>query len=80
MDAHSLVLIVEDDLLVRMLAVEIAENAGFSVLQAVDAYEAIEVLQRRPDIRVVFTDIDMPGSMDGLELAHAVRHRWPPAK
>ncbi|MPZ35859.1 MAG: response regulator [Rhodospirillales bacterium] len=61
-----------------MLAVDIAEEAGFSVLQAIDADEAIEVLQKRPDIRVVFTDVDMPGSMDGLELAHAIRHRWPP--
>jgi CheY-like chemotaxis protein len=77
-DAQPVLLIVEDDLLVRMLAVEIAEDAGFSVLQATDADEAIEVLHRRPDIRVVFTDIDMPGSLDGLELAHAIRHRWPP--
>jgi CheY-like chemotaxis protein len=76
--AQPVALIVEDDLLVRMLAVDIAEEAGFSVLQAVDADEAIEVLQKRADIRVVFTDIDMPGSMDGLELAHAIRHRWPP--
>ena len=78
MVAQLVALIVEDDLLVRMLAVDIAEEAGFSVLQAVDADEAIEVLQKRADIRVVFTDIDMPGSMDGLELAHAIRHRWPP--
>ena len=58
-------LIVEDQLLVRMVAVQIAEEAGFSVLQAADADEAIGVLKGRPDIRVVLTDIDMPGSMDG---------------
>lgn len=80
MVAKPVLLIVEDDLLVRMLAVELAEEAGFNVLQAVDADEAIEVLQKRADIRVVFTDIDMPGSMDGLELAQAVRHRWPPVE
>jgi CheY-like chemotaxis protein len=71
-------LIVEDQFLVRTVAVQIAEEAGFSVLQAADADEAIRVLQGRPDIRVVLTDIDMPGSMDGLELAQAIRHRWPP--
>jgi CheY-like chemotaxis protein len=78
MEAKPILLIVEDDLLVRMLAVEIAEEAGFSALEATDADSAICVLQKRPDIRVVFTDIDMPGSMDGLELAVAIRHRWPP--
>jgi CheY-like chemotaxis protein len=71
-------LIVEDEFLVRIVAVQIAEEAGFSVLQAADADEAIRVLQGRSDIRVVLTDIDMPGSMDGLELAQAIRHRWPP--
>jgi CheY-like chemotaxis protein len=78
MEAKPILLIVEDDLLVRMLAVEIAEEAGFSALEATDADDAICALQKRPDIRVVFTDIDMPGSMDGLELAVAIRHRWPP--
>ena len=71
-------LIVEDEFLVRIVAVQIAEEAGFGVLQAADADEAIRVLQGRSDIRVVLTDIDMPGSMDGLELAQAIRHRWPP--
>lgn len=78
MEAKPILLIVEDDLIVRMLAVEIAEEAGFSALEATDADDAICVLQKCPDIRVVFTDIDMPGSMDGLELAVAIRHRWPP--
>jgi CheY-like chemotaxis protein len=57
-----------------------AEEAGFEVLEAANADEAIEILESRNDIRVVFTDIHMPGSMDGLKLAHAVRHRWPPIK
>ncbi len=78
MVAQPVVLIVEDDFLIRMLAVDIAEDAGLSVLQAADADEAIEILQKHSDIRVVFTDIDMPGSMDGLKLAHAIRNRWPP--
>jgi CheY-like chemotaxis protein len=74
------VLIVEDETLIRWGAVKMAEDAGFEVLEAANADEAIEILESRNDIRVVFTDIHMPGSMDGLKLAHAVRHRWPPIK
>ena len=74
------VLVVEDELLPRMLAVEIVEEAGFVALEACDADEAVALLESRPDISVLFTDINMPGSMDGLKLAHAVRDRWPPIK
>src|ERR1700691_5718030 len=74
------VLIVEDEPLVRLNAVRALEDAGFEVIEAASADEAIQILENRSDIRVVFTDIHMPGSMDGLKLAHAVRHRWPPIK
>jgi CheY-like chemotaxis protein len=74
------VLIVEDEPLVRLSAVRAIEDAGFEVIEAANADEAIRILENRIDIRVVFTDIHMPGSMDGLKLAHAVRHRWPPIK
>jgi CheY-like chemotaxis protein len=74
------VLIVEDEFLVRLRAVKMIENAGFEVVEAANADEAIEILENRRDIRVVFTDVQMPGSMDGLKLAHAVRDRWPPIK
>jgi CheY-like chemotaxis protein len=74
------VLIVEDEPLVRMCAVKIIEDAGFEVVEAASADEAMRILECRSDIRVVFTDIHMPGSMDGLKLAHAVRNRWPPIK
>lgn len=74
------VLIVEDEPLLRMLAVEVVEDAGFVALEARDADEAVILLESRNDISVLFTDIDMPGSMDGLKLAHAVRDRWPPIK
>jgi CheY-like chemotaxis protein len=74
------VLIVEDEPLVRLCAVETVEAAGFTVIEAANADEAIRILESRRDIRVVFTDIHMPGSMDGLKLAHAVRDRWPPIK
>jgi CheY-like chemotaxis protein len=74
------VLIVEDDPLLRMLAVDVVEEAGFVALEAGNADEAVALLESRPDISVLFTDIEMPGSMDGLKLAHAVRDRWPPIK
>jgi CheY-like chemotaxis protein len=74
------VLIVEDEALVRMAAVGMVEEAGFEVLEATNADEAILLLEARRDITVVFTDVEMPGSMDGLRLAHAVRDRWPPIK
>lgn len=77
-DAVSVVLVVEDETLVRMAAVDIVEGAGFVALEAANADQAIEMLESRNDIRMMFTDIDMPGSMDGLKLAHAVRRRWPP--
>jgi two-component system, response regulator PdtaR len=74
------ILVVEDEVLVRMMAVSVAENAGFEALWAATADEAIEILESRSDIRLVFTDVNMPGSMDGLRLAHAVRDRWPPVE
>jgi len=63
-----------------MTAVDMVEEAGFEVLEATNADEAILLLEARRDITVVFTDIEMPGSMDGLRLARAVRGRWPPIK
>jgi CheY-like chemotaxis protein len=74
------VLIVEDEPLIRLGAVKIIEDGRFEVIEAASADEAIRILECRDDIRVVFTDIHMPGSMDGLRLAHAVRNRWPPIK
>ena len=77
---RSIVLVVEDELLVRLCAVTALEEAGFGAVEAATADEAIEILERRSDIAVVFTDVHMPGSMDGLKLAHAVRVRWPPIR
>jgi two-component system, response regulator PdtaR len=72
------VLVVEDEVLVREVIVEQLEDEGFMVLSAKDAGQALFLLEARDDIRLIFTDIDMPGSMDGLQLAAAVRNRWPP--
>jgi CheY-like chemotaxis protein len=77
---RPVVLIVEDEFLLRMDAVDMIAAAGFEVVEAANADEAIEILEARRDITVVFTDIQMPGSMDGLKLAQAVRGRWPPIK
>jgi two-component system, response regulator PdtaR len=77
---RQVVLIVEDEALVRMTAVDMIEEAGFEILKATNADEAILLLKARLDITVVFTDIEMPGSMNGLRLAEAVRDRWPPVK
>jgi CheY-like chemotaxis protein len=75
---NAIILIVEDEVLIRMNAVQMLEDAGYVTLEASNADEAIQLLGSRSDIRAVFTDINMPGSMDGLKLAHAIRGRWPP--
>jgi CheY-like chemotaxis protein len=72
------VLVVEDELLVRDFLQEELEEAGYDVILADNADAAIAILEARADIHLVFTDIDMPGSMDGLKLAACVRDRWPP--
>jgi len=74
------VLVVEDEMVLRMRAVDIVEDAGFTPVEAVNADEAIAILESRSDIDLLFTDIQMPGSMDGLKLAHAVHDRWPGIK
>jgi two-component system, response regulator PdtaR len=74
------VLIVEDEVLVRWTAVTIVEEAGFDVVEAGAGIEAISILEKRDDILVLFTDVEMPGSLDGLQLAHLVHTRWPSIK
>ena len=79
-EERTVVLIVEDDFLIREYAVEVINEAGFEAIEAANADEAIGILEGRSDIRIVFTDVHMPGSIDGLKLAHAIRDRWPPIK
>lgn len=74
------VLVVEDEILIRMAIADAIAEAGFTVYEAANADQAIQLLELHDDIGVLFTDIDMPGSMDGLRLAAAVRDRWPPVK
>ncbi|HEY0033319.1 MAG TPA: response regulator [Devosia sp.] len=74
------VLVVEDEVLILLDVVWQLEAEGIKVYQASNADAASELLSKHSDIGLIFTDIDMPGSMDGLKLAAAVRHRWPPVK
>ncbi len=74
------VLVVEDEILVRMTIASTLEDNGYEVFEAGNADEAIILLETHASIRLMFTDIDMPGSIDGLKLARAVRDRWPPVR
>ena len=78
MPPKVVILIVDDEPLILMHAVDIVEAAGYESVTAANADDAILILEDRADIRIVITDVDMPGSMDGLKLAAAIRHRWPP--
>ena len=71
------ILVVEDDTLVRMHGTDILEDAGYEVLEAANADEALAILNEQQDVHVLFSDVDMPGSMDGLDLARLVHKRWP---
>lgn len=71
------VLVVEDETLTRMSTIAMVEEAGFEAVGVSNADEALSVLEARHDIRAVFTDVQMPGSMDGVRLIWIVRHRWP---
>jgi len=72
------ILVVEDHPLIRLSALDIVNTAGFAGIGAGNADEAILILEARADIRLVFTDVEMPGTMDGVKLAHYIRNRWPP--
>jgi DNA-binding NtrC family response regulator len=74
------ILVVEDEAFLLFAIADDLRDAGFEVLEASNAGQAIAILERRPDVSILFTDIDMPGSMDGLRLSAAVRDRWPPVK
>ncbi|MDW6026655.1 response regulator [Mesorhizobium sp. BAC0120] len=74
------ILIVEDEPLIRMDLAEMLEEIGFSVCEAANADEAIVILESDPAITAVVTDVEMPGTMDGLALTFVVRNRWPPCQ
>jgi two-component system, response regulator PdtaR len=74
------ILTVEDETLVSVFLGGILQDAGYRVIAAANADEAIAILEAREDVRILITDVNMPGSMDGLRLAAAVKDRWPPIK
>ncbi len=76
LDGRAFVLVIEDDAMIRMLTAEYIEDAGSEVLEAANADDAVRILESPDDVRTIFTDINMPGSMDGLMLTHAIRDRW----
>jgi CheY-like chemotaxis protein len=76
-EPRLVILVVEDEPLVRLFLSDFLDEAGFKVFEAVDADEAMTILQARPDIQAIISDIEMPGSMNGLALARTVQERWP---
>ncbi len=74
---RDIVLIVEDEPLVRLTGANLLAEAGFEVLEAGNADEALRILEATPEVRVVFSDVEMPGSLDGLGLARNICRRWP---
>ena len=80
MTGRPTILVVDDEPLALVIAMEVIDGLGFSVVQAPNADEALAILESRDDIRAVFTDVNMPGSMNGVELARTVSRRWPPVK
>ena len=75
-----IVLVVEDEPVPRMMAVDLVGEAGFEAVEATGATEAVAVPERRAEVRVVFSDIDRPRGLDGMRLATPIRRRWPPSK
>jgi len=79
-DGRAVVLVVEDSAIIRMGAVDLVLSVGYEALEASDADAAIRILESRNDVDLVFTDVQMPGTMDGIELSHYIRDRWPPVR
>jgi two-component system, response regulator PdtaR len=77
-ESRPIILVVEDDTLIRLNAADMVRDLGFEVIEAVDSDHAVSILESTDGISVVFTDVQMPGSMDGLRLVALVRDRWPP--
>ena len=77
---RPVVLVIEDEPIMRMMALDLVEDAGFEAVEASSPDDAVRLLEARPDIRIVFSDIDLGVGTDGLKLARAIRDRWPPVE
>lgn len=78
MGSKARILVVDDEALIRWDLSLKLEDAGYRTLEAGSADQAISILENNRDIRIIFTDVQMPGTMDGIALARYVRERWPP--
>lgn len=78
--SKAIVLVVEDEAVLRLNAIDMVEEAGFEALEAANSKQAVQILETRNDILIVFSDIEMKPGMDGMELVALVRNRWPPIK
>ena len=78
MKKKTVILVVKDEAIIRMGAARMLEEAGFATVEAANSDDAMRILEIRGDIRAVFTDINMPGTLDGLGLVRLIRGRWPP--
>ena len=74
---RPLVLVVDDEAFIRIMLVDLLEDAGMDVVEAGTADEALQVLEQAPGVRVVLTDVEMPGRLNGIDLACVARERWP---
>ncbi|ABE39740.1 response regulator receiver [Rhodopseudomonas palustris BisB5] len=79
-NGKAVILVVEDGTMIRMGALDLVLAAGYEALEARNADEAIRALETRDDVDLVFTDVQVPGTMDGIKLSHYIRDRWPPVK
>jgi CheY-like chemotaxis protein len=79
-NGKAVVLVVEDSAIIRMGAVDLVQSAGYQAREASNADEAIRILESGADVDLVFTDVQMPGTMDGIKLSYYIRNRWPPVK
>lgn len=77
---NSVILVVEDEPLIRLAAMDLIAELGHQALEASSADEAIALLEAHPEISIVFTDVQMAGSMDGIALSHWAASRWPPLR
>lgn len=77
LQSRGVILVVDDEEILRLIATDFLEDEGYEVVEAANAQAALDILASRSDVRLLFTDIQMPGKLDGMALAREVHRRWP---